>query len=76
MKPKPSGGHSINNSIQGKRPFVTGQTLFETSWLADGTYNPFPTFDYTGPLRPAYPLSPTRIVPSHIPRPDYADNGK
>jgi hypothetical protein len=57
--------------------FVIGQPLFETaSLLADGTYNPFPTFDFTGPLRPVYPLSPTRTVPSHIPRPDYADNGK
>lgn len=38
-------------------------------------YNPFPNFDFTGKLRPVYPLTPTRKVPSHIPRPDYAQDG-
>ncbi|KAG2750075.1 methionine aminopeptidase [Suillus brevipes Sb2] len=38
----------------------------------DGTFHPFPNFDYTGILRPVYPLSPKREVPEHIPRPDYA----
>eukprot|EP00468_Gymnochlora_sp_CCMP2014_P009239 CAMPEP_0167747416 /NCGR_PEP_ID=MMETSP0110_2-20121227/4273_1 /TAXON_ID=629695 /ORGANISM="Gymnochlora sp., Strain CCMP2014" /LENGTH=341 /DNA_ID=CAMNT_0007632323 /DNA_START=99 /DNA_END=1124 /DNA_ORIENTATION=- len=33
-----------------------------------------PSFDYTGKLRPYY-VSPMRKVPSHIPRPDYADTG-
>jgi len=41
----------------------------------DGTYNPFPSFDFTGTIRPVYPLSPTRRVPDHIPRPEYADDG-
>lgn len=36
-------------------------------------YNPYPGFRYTGTLRP-YPLSPKRLVPAHIPRPDYADH--
>jgi methionyl aminopeptidase len=40
-----------------------------------GTYNPFPTFPFTGPLRPVYPLSETRKVPASIPRPDYAKDG-
>jgi methionyl aminopeptidase len=40
-----------------------------------GHYNPFPTFPYTGSLRPVYPLSPRREVPSHIKKPDYADTG-
>ena len=40
-----------------------------------GHYNPFPTFSYTGALRPVYPLSPRREVPGHIPRPDYAKDG-
>ncbi|RHW69642.1 methionine aminopeptidase [Trypanosoma brucei equiperdum] len=30
------------------------------------------TFDFTGPLRPGK-ITPRRAVPSHIPRPDYAD---
>jgi len=38
-------------------------------------YNPFPKFDYTGSLRPVYPLSPKRTVPPHISRPDYAEDG-
>jgi methionyl aminopeptidase len=33
----------------------------------------FKDFIFTGPLRPAA-LSPRRIVPVHIPRPDYADD--
>lgn len=40
-----------------------------------GFYNPFPNFSYTGPLRPVYPLSPTREIPKTIPHPDYAADG-
>lgn len=40
-----------------------------------GYYNPFPTFRFTGPLRPVYPLSPRRTVPKSIPHPDYAETG-
>jgi methionyl aminopeptidase len=40
-----------------------------------GTYNPFPTFPFTGSLRPVYPLSETRKVPAHIQKPDYARDG-
>ncbi|KAF7440473.1 Methionine aminopeptidase 1 [Pleurotus ostreatus] len=43
---------------------------------ADGTYNPFPNYDYTGTLKPVYPLSPKRLVPEHINRPDYAEDGQ
>ena len=43
--------------------------------LANGTYNPFPTFPYSGTLRPVYPLSPKREVPDSIPKPDYAVDG-
>ncbi|TFK76476.1 methionine aminopeptidase [Pluteus cervinus] len=49
---------------------VTGGTKGSAS------HNPFANFNFSGPLRPAYPLSPTRIVPDHIPRPDYAVHGK
>ena len=42
----------------------------------DGTYNPFPNFPYTGTLRPVYPLSPKRVVPDHIKKPDYANDGE
>lgn len=40
-----------------------------------GLYNPFPTFPYTGPLRPVYPLSEHRAVPKKIKHPDYAGDG-
>lgn len=42
---------------------------------ATGHFNPFPTFPYTGPLRPVYPLSPKREVPAKIKLPDYAHDG-
>ena len=38
--------------------------------------NPFGAFEFSGPLRPMYPLSAKRGVPEHIPRPDYADDGR
>ena len=37
---------------------------------ADGHYNPFPSYPFTGPLRPVYPLSPRRAVPDKIKKPD------
>jgi hypothetical protein len=43
--------------------------------LPDGTFNPFPSFGFSGLLRPVYPLSPKRVVPEHIPRPDYSEDG-
>ncbi|KAJ2726366.1 Methionine aminopeptidase 1 [Coemansia sp. Benny D115] len=60
------------------------QGCFRGSWAAHkakhvasnpkATYDPFPSYPYTGPLRPVYPLSPRREVPADIPRPDYADH--
>ena len=40
-----------------------------------GFFNPFPTFNFTGALRPVYPLSAKREVPKSIPHPDYAEDG-
>lgn len=42
---------------------------------ATGHFNPFPTFPYTGALRPVYPLSPKREVKKSIQHPDYAKDG-
>ncbi|KAJ8122317.1 hypothetical protein ONZ43_g1456 [Nemania bipapillata] len=42
---------------------------------ATGLFNPFPSFAYTGSLRPVYPLSEKRTVPRDIPWPDYAESG-
>lgn len=38
-------------------------------------YDPFPKFKYAGDLRAQYPLSPKRVVPEDIVRPDWAENG-
>jgi hypothetical protein len=43
--------------------------------IATGFYNPFPTFSYTGAIRPVYPLSPRRPVPKTIKHPDWAKTG-
>jgi methionyl aminopeptidase len=40
-----------------------------------GHFNPFPTFPFTGPLRPVYPLSPKRTVTAKIKLPEYAKDG-
>ncbi|KAF8517559.1 methionine aminopeptidase [Hysterangium stoloniferum] len=49
--------------------------LNDASISKDGTFNPFPKFKFTGDVRPVYPLSPRRLVPPEIPRPDYAEDG-
>ncbi|RPD66038.1 methionine aminopeptidase [Lentinus tigrinus ALCF2SS1-6] len=43
----------------------------------NGTFNPFGTFNFTGTIRPVYPLSPKREVPQHIldQAPDYVNDG-
>lgn len=40
-----------------------------------GRSKSIPSFEWTGDLRP-YPISPTRQVPSGIPRPDWSDDGQ
>lgn len=54
-------------------------TYFSEGESLDGkketTYNPWPSFTFTGKLRP-FPQSETRSVPPHIGRPDYADHPK
>jgi len=64
--------HKTENSILHRiiPPKVVSKPDSET-----GYYNPFPSFPYTGPLRPVYPLSPRRDVPKSIPHPDYAEDG-
>lgn len=40
-----------------------------------GLYNPFPSFPFSGPLRPAYPLSDMRTIPKSIPHPVWSVDG-
>ncbi|PKY01238.1 methionine aminopeptidase 1 [Aspergillus campestris IBT 28561] len=51
------------------------QKLKDKTQDVNGTYNPFPTFSFTGPVRPVYPLSPMRTVPKSIRHPDWAETG-
>ncbi|KAL0090610.1 methionyl aminopeptidase 1 [Phycomyces blakesleeanus] len=63
--------------------FFCSQDCFKKSWGSHkalhqsqrGPYDPFPTFKYAGPLRPVYPLSPRRVVPDSIEKPDYTETG-
>lgn len=63
------------------------QTCFRSSWQThksihknengnDEPYDPWPEFQYSGDLRPNYPLTAKRAIPKHIKLPDYANNGK
>ena len=38
------------------------------------SFNPWPTYPYSGSLQPVYPLSPKRALPSSIQRTDYAND--
>lgn len=67
-----------------KDSYFCSQDCFKRNWSTHkalhkskdtGLYNPFPTFPFTGPLRPVYPLSPRRTVPKSIKYPDYALDG-
>ncbi|KAH7930806.1 methionine aminopeptidase [Leucogyrophana mollusca] len=57
------------NKLGIRGSFFCGQECFKAGY---GTYNPFINYNYTGSMRPVYPLSAKREVPAHIPRPDYA----
>ncbi|CCE88862.1 Piso0_001651 [Millerozyma farinosa CBS 7064] len=63
------------------------QICFRSSWQmhkafhkkaegSDEPYDPFPDYQYTGDLRPSYPLTPRRPIPKHIKVPDYAQDGR
>ncbi|KAG4411693.1 Methionine aminopeptidase 1 [Cadophora malorum] len=54
--------------------FITPKVVSEPD-PDTGTYDPFPTFPYTGTLRPVYPLSERRKVPKSIQHPDYWKDG-
>ncbi|VEU21095.1 DEKNAAC101940 [Brettanomyces naardenensis] len=40
------------------------------------SYNPYPEFEFSGEVRPTYPLTIEKHVPESIERPDYARDGK
>lgn len=80
-----SGANNTNNLQSDHKTIHKSQSnflrnLFPPKVISEpdpdtGTHNPFPTFSYTGSLRPVYPLSETRVVPSGIPKPEYWKDG-
>ncbi|KAI1000122.1 Methionine aminopeptidase 1 [Podosphaera aphanis] len=67
-----------------KENYFCSQDCFKRNWNTHkvlhksknaGLYNPFPSFSFTGPLRPVYPLSVRRDVPKSINHPDYWRDG-
>ncbi|PCH38237.1 methionine aminopeptidase [Wolfiporia cocos MD-104 SS10] len=62
--------HKLIHELATRQPLLEDPNINK-----NGTYNPFGNFNFTGTMRPAYPLSPRRPVPEHIPRPDYAEDG-
>ncbi|KAK9476983.1 peptidase M24, structural domain-containing protein [Lipomyces japonicus] len=69
----------------GQDSFFCGQECFKLAWpthklvhkqlQSSRPHDPFPTYAYAGAVKPVYPLSETRKIPSTIPYPDYAEDG-
>lgn len=69
----------------GQKAVFCNQLCFRSGWAVhkavhpaddDKPFNPFPNFQFSGDLRPSYPLSPRREVKDHIKKPDYAQTGR
>ncbi|KAJ3577832.1 hypothetical protein NPX13_g2733 [Xylaria arbuscula] len=58
--------------LQHKAIHKTGNKNLE---IRSGFYNPFPSYHFTGTVRPVYPLSSKRTVPTSIQHPDWAQTG-
>ncbi|KAI0163970.1 methionine aminopeptidase 1 [Xylariaceae sp. FL1272] len=58
-----------------QRNWATHKAAHKTQSTATGLYNPFPSYPYTGSVRPLYPLSPRRPVPKTIRHPDWSETG-
>ena len=65
---------TIHKSMNPLRKFFPPSVVSEPH-PETGHYNPFPTFPFTGSVRPVYPLSPRRQLPASIRRPDYSEDG-
>lgn len=59
-----------------KRNWITHKAVHKTQNVqGPGLYDPFPSYPYTGSVRPVYPLSPHRPVPKPIQHPEWSENG-
>ncbi|KIY50876.1 methionine aminopeptidase [Fistulina hepatica ATCC 64428] len=70
-----SSGSFLHKTHKLVHALASGKSTMNETDQADA-YNPFPAFEFTGSLRPMYPLSGRRTVPGHIPFPEYAVDGK
>ncbi|KAE8149820.1 hypothetical protein BDV25DRAFT_140465 [Aspergillus avenaceus] len=71
---------SIHKTAQGKTQNGIFRTIIPPKVVSEpdpvtGLYNPFPTYSFTGSVRPVYPLSPMRTLPKSIRRPDWSETG-
>lgn len=60
--------NGTTNASHSRKSFVLNSSVA-------GPYNPFPTYPFTGPVRPVYPLSAKRKVPQSILHPDWSETG-
>ncbi|KAE8149038.1 putative methionine aminopeptidase, type I [Aspergillus avenaceus] len=71
---------TVHKTAQGKtqngifRKIIPPKVVSEPDPVT-GLYNPFPTYSFTGSVRPVYPLSPMRTLPKSIRRPDWSETG-
>ncbi|RWA14074.1 hypothetical protein EKO27_g1038 [Xylaria grammica] len=86
---KNAGGLQCPTCLKlGKESFFCSQDCFKRNWsptsranldnltgVIAGFYNPFPTYPFTGSVRPVYPLSPKRTIPKSIKHPDWSETG-
>ncbi|THC88763.1 hypothetical protein EYZ11_011786 [Aspergillus tanneri] len=71
---------ALHKSAQGKTPDGIIHKIIPPKVVTKldpvtGLYNPFPSYSFTGPVRPVYPLSAKRSVPKSIKHPDWAQTG-
>lgn len=66
---------TVQGKIQHDVPNMMDPGIVSNPHPGTRQYNPFPTFSFTGSVRPVYPLSPMRTLPKSIKRPDWAETG-
>ncbi|KAK3331388.1 methionine aminopeptidase [Apodospora peruviana] len=70
-----SWGHGLEYRLTTLTRTKSRSTNSFTKERKVGYHNPFPSYPFTGPLSPVYPLSQRRPVPDHIRKPDWWADG-
>ncbi|KAK0388826.1 hypothetical protein NLU13_5069 [Sarocladium strictum] len=58
-----------------KKSWNTHKAIHKAVQAKSSIYNPWPTYAYTGSVRPVYPLSTMRTIPRSIKHPDWSVTG-